>query len=123
VLVDLLEDDLDSRAVCFPTAGKRASCRAKGAAAWPPTKPLFVGSDGERITLGTLQGRPLMAISPPVGSGAVGFWSDRPVDRIRDPQATTTSDVESIAAKVPSCWTLPVAGDARRGVPATRRGR
>jgi hypothetical protein len=61
VLVDIVEDCLDSRAVRFPNAVKRRSSTGKGLAAWPPTAPLFVGSDGDRITRGTLQYRVLRA--------------------------------------------------------------
>ena len=60
-LVDILEDYLDSRAVRFPTMVKRRSSLGSGLAAWPPTAPLFVGSDGDRISRGTLQYRVLRA--------------------------------------------------------------
>ena len=60
-LVDVLEDYLDSRAVRLPTTVKRRLSAARGLAAWPPNDPLFVGSDGERITRGTLQYRVLRA--------------------------------------------------------------
>jgi integrase/recombinase XerC len=60
-LVDVLENYLDDRAVRFPTTAKRRSSPESGLAAWPPTAPLFVGSDGDRITRGTLQYRVLRA--------------------------------------------------------------
>jgi integrase/recombinase XerC len=60
-LVDVLEDYRDSRAVRLPTTVKRRLSAARGLAAWPPNDPLFVGSDGERITRGTLQYRVLRA--------------------------------------------------------------
>jgi integrase/recombinase XerC len=55
VLVDVLEDYLDSRIVRFPSTVHRRSLHGNGLAAWPPNAPLFVGADGERITRGTLQ--------------------------------------------------------------------
>ena len=60
-LVDVLENYLDDRAVRFPTTAKRRSSPESGLAAWPPTAPLFVGSDGDRMTRGTLQYRVLRA--------------------------------------------------------------
>jgi integrase len=60
-LVDVVENYLDDRAVRFPTTAKRRSSPESGLAAWPPTAPLFVGSDGDRITRGTLQYRVLRA--------------------------------------------------------------
>jgi integrase/recombinase XerC len=61
-LVEVLEAYLDSRAVRFPAAAKgRRSSTVIGLAAWPPTTPLFIGSDGDRITRGTLQYRVLRA--------------------------------------------------------------
>ena len=60
-LLDVLEDYLDGRAVRFPSTAKRRSPQARGLPAWPPTAPLFVGSDGDRITRGTLQYRVLRA--------------------------------------------------------------
>ena len=59
-LIGVLEAYLDSRATRFPGATKRG-CTSSGLAAWPATAPLFVGSDGERITRGTLQYRVLRA--------------------------------------------------------------
>jgi site-specific recombinase XerC len=53
-LIDELEAYLESRAARFPNSTKRRP-RSGGLAAWPATAPLFVGSDGERITRGTLQ--------------------------------------------------------------------
>jgi integrase len=44
----------------FP-GGARRQRGAGGLAAWPAAAPLFVGSDGERITRGTLQHRVLRA--------------------------------------------------------------
>jgi integrase/recombinase XerC len=61
VLVDVLENYLDDRAVRFPATVKRRSSPESGLPAWPPTAPLFVGSDGDRITRGTLQYRVLRA--------------------------------------------------------------
>ena len=52
---------LDSRAVRFPATARGRSSTVSGLAAWPPTAPLFVGSDGDRITRGTLQYRVLRA--------------------------------------------------------------
>jgi integrase/recombinase XerC len=40
---------------------KRRLSAASGLVAWPPTTPLFVGADGNRITRGTLQYRVLRA--------------------------------------------------------------
>jgi integrase/recombinase XerC len=60
-LVEVLEAYLNSRAVRFPSTAKRRSPRGSGLAAWPPTAPPFVGSDGDRITRGTLQYRVLRA--------------------------------------------------------------
>ena len=57
-LIEVLDSYLDSRAVRFPGAMKRRPT-AGGLAAWAATAPLFVGSDGERITRGTLQYRVL----------------------------------------------------------------
>ena len=45
----------------LPATAKRRSSPESGLAAWPPTAPLFVGSDGDRITRGTLQYRVLRA--------------------------------------------------------------
>lgn len=59
-LIDELEAYLDSRAARFPRSTKRRSTNA-GLAAWPAATPLFVGSDGQRITRGTLQYRVLRA--------------------------------------------------------------
>ena len=50
-----------TRAVRFPGGMKRRPT-AGGLAAWAATAPLFVGSDGERITRGTLQYRVLRAL-------------------------------------------------------------
>jgi len=59
VLIDVLEQYLDSRAARFPRGGKQQ--RKAGLAAWPTTAPLFVGPDGDRITRGTVQYRVLRA--------------------------------------------------------------
>lgn len=59
-LIRELETYLGSRSTRFPGTTKRRSAGA-GLAAWPATAPLFVGSDGERITRGTLQYRVLRA--------------------------------------------------------------
>ena len=60
-LVEMLERYLDSRATRFPAAAKRRSSPGGGLTAWPTAAPLFVGSDGDRITRGTLQYRVLRA--------------------------------------------------------------
>ena len=60
-LVDVLERYLDSRATRFPAAAKRRSSPGGGLTPWPTGAPLFVSSDGERITRGTLQYRMLRA--------------------------------------------------------------
>ena len=60
-LVEVLERYLDSRAARFPATAKRRSSPGGGMAAWPSAAPLFVGSDGDRITRGTLQYRVLRA--------------------------------------------------------------
>ncbi len=59
-LIRELEAYLDSRAARFPRSTKRRPITS-GLAAWPPTAPLFVGNDGQRITRGTLQYRVLRA--------------------------------------------------------------
>jgi len=59
-LIGVLDVYLDSRSRRFPGTTKRRS--AVGAlAAFSSNAPLFVGSDGERITRGTLQSRVLRA--------------------------------------------------------------
>jgi integrase len=78
--VDVLENYLDDRAVRFPTTAKRRSSPEGGLAAWPPTAPLFVGSDGDRITRGTLQYRVLRAfrrasIERRPRPGCIGSWA------------------------------------------------
>lgn len=60
VLIHELQAYLDSRAARFPGSTKRRPTN-RGLAAWPTTAPLFVGSDGQRITRGTLQYRVLRA--------------------------------------------------------------
>jgi site-specific recombinase XerD len=60
-LIDVLEHYLDSRSARFPGRQKRRGA-TEGLAAWPATSPLFVGSDGERITRGILQYRVLRAL-------------------------------------------------------------
>ena len=59
-LVDVIEHYLDSRHHRLPTTAKRHSPTG-GLAAWPPNAPLFVDTQGERITRGTLQYRVLRA--------------------------------------------------------------
>jgi site-specific recombinase XerC len=59
-LIAVLEDYLHSRASRFPGTTKRRSADAT-LAAWPSNAPLFVGSDGERVTRGTVQSRVLRA--------------------------------------------------------------
>jgi len=59
-LIGVLEDYLHSRALRFPGTTKRRSVN-EGLAAWPTNAPLFVGSDGERITRGIVQSRVLRA--------------------------------------------------------------
>ncbi|MGE2817957.1 tyrosine-type recombinase/integrase [Mycobacterium heidelbergense] len=59
-LIRELEAYLGSRAARFPGTTKRRFT-GTGLAAWPATAPLFVGSDGERMTRGTLQYRVLRA--------------------------------------------------------------
>jgi integrase len=59
-LIAVIEAYLDTRGARFPSSAKRRHA-ARGLAAWPTTAPLFVGSDGERITRGTLQYRVLRA--------------------------------------------------------------
>jgi integrase/recombinase XerC len=71
-LVEVLEAYLDSRAVRFPATAKGRCPTVSGLAAWPPTAALFVGSDGDRITRGTLQYRVLRAFR------RAGIDGDRP---------------------------------------------
>ncbi|MGV7301750.1 tyrosine-type recombinase/integrase [Mycobacterium kansasii] len=59
-LIRELEVYLESRAVRFPGSSKRRSNNG-GLNRWPATAPLFVGSNGERMTRGTLQYRVLRA--------------------------------------------------------------
>ncbi|KLO35105.1 tyrosine-type recombinase/integrase (plasmid) [Mycobacterium europaeum] len=59
-LIRELEAYLGSRAARFPGTTKRRSAET-GLAAWAATAPLFVGSDGKRMTRGTLQYRVLRA--------------------------------------------------------------
>lgn len=59
-LVEVIEHYLDSRKIRIPATTKRRSPTG-GLAAWPPNEPLFVGSEGERISRGTLQYRVLRA--------------------------------------------------------------
>jgi site-specific recombinase XerC len=59
-LIRELDVYLDSRAARFPRSTKRRPSKG-GLAAWPAAAPLFVGSDGQRITRGTLQYRVLRA--------------------------------------------------------------
>jgi integrase len=71
-LVEVLEAYLDSRAVRFPATAKGRCPTVSGLAAWPPTAALFAGSDGDRITRGTLQYRVLRAFR------RAGIDGDRP---------------------------------------------
>lgn len=59
-LIRELDAYLDSRAARFPVSTKRRPTKG-GLGAWPAAAPLFVGSDGQRITRGTLQYRVLRA--------------------------------------------------------------
>jgi site-specific recombinase XerD len=59
-LIRELDVYLDSRAARFPGSTKRRPSKG-GLAGWPAAAPLFVGSDGQRITRGTLQYRVLRA--------------------------------------------------------------
>jgi site-specific recombinase XerC len=54
-LLRVIEDYLDSRARRFRDTVKAST--AHGLSRWPANAPLFVGRDGQRITLGTLQSR------------------------------------------------------------------
>ncbi|QEN17529.1 tyrosine-type recombinase/integrase (plasmid) [Mycolicibacterium sp. ELW1] len=60
-LIYELEAYLESRMARFPGGGAKRRATKSGLAAWPATAPLFVGSDGERITRGALQYRVLRA--------------------------------------------------------------
>jgi site-specific recombinase XerC len=64
-LIEVPDSYLDSRAVGFPGATRRRPTTS-GLAAWAATAPLFVGSDGERISRGTLQ----YGVLPPSGKPA-----------------------------------------------------
>lgn len=59
-LVEVIDDYLNSRHTRLPPRAKRRS-PSEGVTAWSPNAPLFVGTDGERITRGTLQYRVLRA--------------------------------------------------------------
>jgi site-specific recombinase XerD len=59
-LVREIEVYLDSRAARFPQSAKQRT-GGGGLCAWPATAALFVGSNGQRITRGTLQYRVLRA--------------------------------------------------------------
>jgi site-specific recombinase XerC len=59
-LIREIEAYLASRADRFAGSSKRRPPKG-GLAAWPTAAPLFVGSDGQRITRGTLQYRVLRA--------------------------------------------------------------
>jgi site-specific recombinase XerD len=59
-LIAVIEAYLDTGLARFPSSASRRRV-ARGLTAWPTTAPLFVGSDGERITRGTLQYRVLRA--------------------------------------------------------------
>jgi len=56
-LLVVIETYLDSRALRFPDAETRRATSGSGLARWSARAPLFVGSDGQRITAGTLQSR------------------------------------------------------------------
>lgn len=57
-LLRVIDAYLDSRANRFPDAVKRqAGTTVSGLTRWPARSPLFVGSDGQRITRGTVQSR------------------------------------------------------------------
>jgi integrase/recombinase XerC len=60
-MVEVLERYLDSRATRFPATARNRFSPAGGLAARSPAAPLFVGSDGDRISRGTLQYRVLRA--------------------------------------------------------------
>jgi site-specific recombinase XerD len=60
-LIDVMQTYLDTRAARFPTTAKQRGAVGRGLAAWPASAALFVGSDGERLTRGTLQYRVLRA--------------------------------------------------------------
>jgi len=60
-LVEVLNDYLISRATRFPTATTRRDPGRSPSRRWPGNAPLFVGSDGHRITRGALQYRVLRA--------------------------------------------------------------
>ena len=59
-LLEVIDDYLRTRASRFPQSRRRASS-SNAPGIFPPTAALFVGSDGERITRGTLQYRILRA--------------------------------------------------------------
>ncbi|HME48689.1 tyrosine-type recombinase/integrase [Mycobacterium sp.] len=60
-LIDVIQTYLDTRAARFPTTAKQRGVTGRGLSAWPASAPLFVGSDGGRLTRGTLQYRVLRA--------------------------------------------------------------
>jgi site-specific recombinase XerD len=59
-LLDVLDDYLRTRTARFPQTRRRASS-GDARSSFSPTAPLFLGTDGERITRGTLQYRILRA--------------------------------------------------------------
>jgi len=68
-LVDVLNDYLISRAARFPATTGRRQPAGPPSRRWPADAPLFVGSDGHRITRGALQYRVLRAFKR-AGPGA-----------------------------------------------------
>jgi site-specific recombinase XerD len=60
-LIDVMQTYLDTRGARFPGTAKQRGAIGRGLAAWPASAPLFVGSDGQRLTRGTLQYRVLRA--------------------------------------------------------------
>lgn len=60
-LIEVIERYLDSRSRRFPQRTRRTPSPTGGLGGWPPTAPLFVGVDGERISRETLQYRVLRA--------------------------------------------------------------
>jgi site-specific recombinase XerD len=71
-LVEILECYLLSRSIRFPGTAMAGRSLTGGFAAWRSTTALFVGTDGNRITRGTLQYRVLRAFR------RAGIESERP---------------------------------------------
>lgn len=90
-LIRILDVYLESRARRFPGTAKRRS-GGGGLSAWSTNAPLFVGSDGERITRGTLQSRVLRAFK------RAGLNGERPsgalVHGLRHTYATELANAE-----------------------------